>query len=479
MCGVVAALGKGSEFEQMVTQATSLLRHRGIRNRIEFGPAGGIGHVRLPIVGLGKEHDQPMRRGSHLVGFVGELLDFKEHYPGAECDAPVVADTWERVGPWGFRKHDGFWGIVVLDEVLGVLHVLTDYLAQKPMYYRTDCGAAASEPDALLPFGEVTLDQVYLSACIKWGYCPDVTRTPYNEIKHVLPGEHVILDKRGVFQRKIVDELTPLPWNAGNPMIADELEAAVKRRVLSSDVPVACLLSGGVDSALVYEMAEKHANIKAYCATEKNDQSDYWNAVRVVHGNVTAFLDSQPAGLRDSPRHVIYDDVSVLEALKVMQEPIDLGSLRPQVALSRAIPETVCLTGDGADEVFGGYQRSQRYDSQWTDVFQELPAWHMPRLDRVMMKNRIEVRSPFLARNVVRLALSLPHELRKDKNYLRHIALHYLPTSIAQAPKKALRTSEIAHDREAYSYMLVTMFKQKFGEANGTTPKIDDYTGPY
>lgn len=449
MCGVVGALGATDE---QMNEALEALQHRGIRSAIGSCSAGSIGHVRLPIVGLGQEHDQPMRRGDWLIGFVGELLDFREHNPAAECDAEVLADEWEAAGPQALTVHDGFWGVIAIHEKMRVLHVVTDYLGQKPMYYRTDRAAAASELDALKAFGPVTLDKVYLSACIKWGYCPDVERTPYNEIKHVLPGEHVILGMGRSF-RKITDPIqeTAMTWSATHMRL--EIEAAVKRRVLSSDVQTACLVSGGVDSAIVYTLAARHGQpVPYFVISEKTDDPEYLKAKSVINGV------EMPATMRVCR----FDDVGIHEAMLIMQEPIDLGSLRPQIALSRAVKERVCLTGDGADELFGGYQRSQRYDSQYTDTFQELPAWHLPRLDRVMMRERIEVRSPFLARNVVRMALSLPHELRKDKIFLRQLFSDILPPSIAQAPKKALRTSEIEHDRENYSRALVQEFVEVF-----------------
>lgn len=455
MCGVVGAIGRGEDFQNKLRFATAALSHRGIRQKVVFTEAGGVGHVRLPIVGLGEEHDQPMQTkiGGWTVGFVGELLDFKEKYVEEfECDAELVAELWGATGPHGFKDHDGFWGIVALrgSALIGPrLHVLTDYLGQKPMYYRTDMGAAASEPDALLQFGPVTLDEVYLSACVKWGYCPDVTRTPYNEVKHALPGEHVILNEGGVMTRQIVDRLFPL-HDLGTEQLRLEIESAVRRRVQSSDVPVAALVSGGIDSAIVYKLAQRYGNVVPYCAVSNDDDSDLRAAQRVVH---------------ISDLNVIhYDTVNQDEAMRVMQEPIDLGSLRPQVALAKAIPQSVCLTGDGADELFGGYERSLRYDSQYSDVFMELPAWHLPRLDRAMMHNKVEVRSPFLARRVVEMALALPHEARRDKRLLRQLFTDILPPAVTEAKKKALRTDIISKDREAYSMRLVQRFREQFND---------------
>ena len=458
MCGVIAVLGSTD-----ITRSMELLAHRGIRSDVMPTSAGTVGHVRLPIVGLDAEHDQPVMCVGWTIGFVGELLDFREHCPGMECDVDLVAITWATDGPEGFRKFDGFWGIAAIHNTDRTLHVLTDYLGQKPMYYRADVPSAASEPDALVPLGPVTLDEVYLSAVIKWGYCPDLVRTPYSEIRHVLPGEYVIIRAPYTVDRYFTDPIVPVPYHQPDTDIRKEIEAAVKRRVLSSDVQTACLVSGGLDSAIVYTLAKRHGQPVPYFVSESEADPEYWEALGVVRGTAKAFsYEPMVPRIEQNLRRSLWSEVTVQEALAIMQEPIDLGSLRPQIALSRAVRERVCLTGDGADELFGGYQRSQRYDSQNSDVFQELPAWHLPRLDRVMMRQRIEVRSPFLARRVVQMALSLPHEMRQDKRYLRGIFGDVLPPRICEKPKKALRVSEIERDREGYSAHLVHLFREKF-----------------
>lgn len=382
-----------------------------------------------------------MTRGRWIIAFVGEVLDFRETHPHLKCDAQMVADLWDEKGPSCLVGRDGFWHVVAYDTHLHQLHLLCDYLAQKPLYYRTDFGACASEPMACAKLGPTTFDEIYLSSVIKWGYCPEPWRTPFKEVRRVLPGEHVVLSEERKVCSDFVDPLEPI--NLTVPELKVEIEEAIRRRVESSDVPVACLLSGGLDSSIVYTIATRYGDVRPYYV--RGDEPDYEELM-----NVTRVLKSPATG-------VMWTGVKDIDALGIMQEPIDLGSLIPQCALSGAVKETVCLTGDGADELFGGYGRAQRYDSQQTDIFHELVCWHLPRLDRVMMNNLVEVRSPFLARRVAGAALRLPRELRMGKKVLREMFLKDLPEEIIYQKKKPLR---IETDREARSEKLVRLFKQ-------------------
>jgi asparagine synthetase B (glutamine-hydrolysing) len=273
MCGVVAVLGPHRHALEL---ALLLLSHRGIRHKITDCASGYVGHVRLPIVGLGEDNDQPMWQPPWLLGFVGELLDFRDLDPSAECDAPLVQDLWHKSGPEGFTKRDGFWGIAAINQDTDELHVFCDYLAQKPMYYRTDVPSAASEINALRPFGPVTLDKIYLGAVIKWGYCPELERTPFCEIKHVLPGEHVVLSPDGSLSRRIADPLVPV-GTPSHGLLYREMDNAVRRRMAATDVPVACLLSGGVDSAIVYTLAACYGTVKPYYVSGQDNGPLTWS----------------------------------------------------------------------------------------------------------------------------------------------------------------------------------------------------------
>jgi len=441
MCGLIASLGKVD-----VARGLAAMTHRGIRATIRSSKCGQIGHVRLPIVGLDHEYDQPVAVGSNmLLAFVGEILDFRDQDFTAACDLQTAIRLWEARGPRGFSERDGFWSVVVVDDVKERICILCDYLAQKPLYYRTDAPLVASEPVALLQNALPTsIDEIYMAAVVKWGYCPDVQRTPYQEIKKVLPGECVTIGLSGVLDRWIADPLVPIPMA---PLeIKAEIENAVHRRVTSSDVPVAVLVSGGLDSSIVYTLAKRYGDVVPYYAYDEHDASEQLAVSAVTKG-------------RDV-KVVKWSSVDLEDALKIMQEPVDLGSLVPQVALSRVIAERVCLTGDGADELFGGYGRATRYDSQASDIWHELIAWHLPRLDRVMMRSKIEVRSPFLARRVVAGALSQPWSVRRDKRLLRDLYRDDLPPTLSERPKKPLRTRRVEESREEHSLELVNMFRR-------------------
>ncbi len=445
MCGVVGTLGKNSIDRAL--RGVELISYRGIRSRVKGDQNGAIGHVRLPIVGTGEEYDQPVCLSGYYLGFVGEILDFRDRDPEAECDLDLVVQTTIQEGPEGFKKFDGFWSVVVYDSRAKRLHGFVDYLDQKPLYFRHDrhLSMIASELDCIADQALTSLDEVYLSSVCKWGYCPEGWRTPYREIQKLLPGEYVCL-QRGIPARTArIDVLKAVSVDAST--LRKEIEEAVRRRVVASDVPLACLVSGGLDSSIVYKLSQRYrdcADIRVYHV--ENNESEACDLVA-------------PEAFRLDSNHI-----DLIKALLIMQEPLDLGSLIPQVALAEAIDnkggERVCLTGDGADEFFGGYGRSKRYDSQASDVWQELISWHLPRLDRVMMRYQIEVRSPFLARGVASAALALGRQLRIDKKILRDLFSDLLPKEILHSEKKPLRTQEVENDREKRSIELVKMFRE-------------------
>ena len=141
---------------------------------------------------------------------------------------------------------------------------------------------------------------------------------------------------------------------------------------------------------------------------------------------------------------------------------IDLGSVIPQYHLFDAVKRfggyRIFLSGDGADELFGGYKRIHEYDSQKSDVFDELSYYHLPRLDKMSMAHTLELRSPFLNLDLVRFALHLPLEWRKDKKILKDTFAPLLPDEIVNRKKAPLKNPKIKEDKIAYRYKAVDLF---------------------
>ena len=447
MCGFVfvpqgqKSFGTIERAHDVASKLLQMMSYRGLPGRFNVVAEQNMvmGHVRLPIMNLSRAADQPMRIDNWLVAHVGEIFNYKDLSPKAISDTVVLAEVFRRFGLKGFHSFDGFWGSVIANPRSGTATVVVDYLAQKPVYWHSLLNVYASELHCLAALG-VSLNQHYLSNVLKWGYDP-TGQTPYNEVKAIPPGTAI---EMGTSHRDRIHywnwESIPTPID-----LTFALTQAVKNRLLG-DQPISALVSGGLDSTIVYQLADiAGAKIKAFHVD--NDEAQFAQQVA---------LDLETLTL---------DDVDIHEGLAAHQVPVDLGSVVPQLALARAIQKKgfhVVLSGDGADELFGGYRRAMEYDSQWSDVFTELPLYHLPRLDRVMMRHTIELRSPYLAPKVIKFALSLPWSKRRSKEFLREEFRAIVPWPIRSREKKPLRSPVYAENMEAYRRKLVDRFTANF-----------------
>jgi len=420
MCGLVLRFEtktweQASERNRIICGALDKMKHRGTKDPTihHFGNVS-VGHIRLPIINLDNGL-QPYCGKEGKTWLVGEIFNYKEYLNGeAETDTEVLQHLVRHtLDPLHYA--DGMWAGIHRYPT-GETIAFNDYLSQKPLYYSEKYKMVASEPDAFLIFN-LTPDRIHLGSCIKWGYDP-TGRTPWEEVKQ-LPAGHYISE-----------DMIPRPyWDWSKVDTPNDLTAAFRESVknrLVSDQPVAMLLSGGLDSTLTFKVAQElGADLKVFHVD--NDEKDMFLEAVGNHPyeKLVGEYPGQPA------------------AIMAMQSPADAGSLLPQYALGAAVKEKgyhVTLSGDGADELFGGYRRAKEYDSQYSDVFIELPYWHFPRLDRVMMKHTIEHRTPFLAPRIVKYALELQWIQRTQKQELKRIAQGIVPDAIINQPKKPLKS---------------------------------------
>jgi asparagine synthase (glutamine-hydrolysing) len=446
MCGINFTTVRGQ-----INRMNLALAHRGLPGRTGTysNPKSGvhIGHVRLPIVGVGHKFDQPYQHDRKVMSYAGEIFNFRDLVPDAKCDTPVLFEMYSGFGAPVLRGMDGFWSFIYHDERLpGIVEVVTDDLGKKPLYIHLPTLSVSSEIKALVLLEpEWKADELYFSSVAKWGYHIG-DRTPFSSIRKLPIGSVTVLNLTSkTYESYPWAHYTPAP---GTDLRA-EIEKAVYNRMLA-DVPISILLSGGLDSTIIYKLIEAKTHDFTIYHVD-NDESEFLDCLNI------------PSDIRIET--VDPGEVDLGEVLFYNESPVDLGSMIPQYAMSQAIHMTdrdlrVILTGDGADELFGGYRRMADYDAQYSDVFEELVYYHLPRLDRLSMAHSLELRSPFLARPVVLGALALPYSKRVNKKALKEIFEDIVPREIINRPKWPLKSKEVLHN-PGWRQALIRQFRKE------------------
>lgn len=480
MCGLAGFMNMdGAPADSRVLEAMAdLVRHRGPDDRgtlclsIRGGAADtALGFHRLNILDLTKRGHQPMTSadGSIALLFNGAIYNAFDYKPELErrghqfrsgTDTEVLLALYERHGIDGMvERIDGMFAMVVADARQQVLHLVRDRLGIKPLYW-TQCGSAvlfASEAKAFLahPDFHAEIDPAQVDELLAFRYVAGEASL-LKRVRHVGPGRYVTLSPNGVTEKRywtIPDY--PEKRALSREDAVDRLEFALRRSVrsqLRSDVPVGCQLSGGIDSSLITTLA----------GAERQDGPDAFSIVF----DVPAFSEERwiavAAAAAGAPSHrFVFDDGAFMDALDAaswhMDQPISHpNSLALWALAKQSRPHaTVLLSGEGADELFGGYSRlggvhpdtcisATQFHSQArlkklrpaADLAPALDKRHelfregeadalsnclkyemqthlvdlLVRQDKMMMAHGVENRVPFLDRQVVELARALPSD---------------------------------------------------------------------
>lgn len=390
MCGICGAFQIGAPAgrvlaPEVLDRMTDVMRHRGPNDRGVFQRDGvALGVRRLSIVDVEGGH-QPVSNEDGTVWAVqnGELYNHgairnelarSGHRFASRCDTEVIPHLYERYGV-AYQEHlRGKFGIAVWDKHLRRLVLSRDRLGVKPLYYARsgDLLVFASELKSLLASGcvEPSLDYAAIDAYLTLGFFP-APWTPLEGVYKLLPGHRLIADPSGV--RTEPYWRFPLPTVRRGLTVAQhaeglvaELEEAVRLRLMS-DVPLGVMLSGGMDSSLVVAlMARNMAEpVKTFSIGFAED------------GNGNELADARLVAEAFGCDHhelelSIADAVDLSELSWYVDEPLaDLSALG-LLALSELAARhvTVALSGQGADELLGGYRkhRAASIISTWRRV---------------------------------------------------------------------------------------------------------------
>ncbi|HEY3862558.1 MAG TPA: asparagine synthase (glutamine-hydrolyzing) [Verrucomicrobiae bacterium] len=383
MCGIAGWIGPKEDGPGLIEGMTQLLRHRGPDGAgFKTWPLATFIHTRLSLIDLSPAGAQPMATpdGSVWTVFNGEIynhhelrreLEAKGRVFKGRSDTEVVPHLYQEYGPAFLGKLRGMFALAIYDVRARRLLLARDRFGIKPLFY-APCPvrlAFASEIPALrlLPDADVQPDLQALSDFSALSFVPSPS-TFFKGIRALEPGQFLEAEMdqgRVRWQLKRFHEWN-LRVNEDQSLrhAVDRAQALIERAVqrqLESDVPVGCLLSGGIDSSLVSAAAKNGSAETIRTFNVRFSESAYdetWAAVQVAGhiGSVHQTLD-MPA------QSGTWEAITGL--LQCAGQPYADTSLFGANAVCRLMRKevTVALSGDGGDEGFGGYERFRRIKS--------------------------------------------------------------------------------------------------------------------
>ena len=420
MCGIagfvespsVAAPFRADERRALVGAMCDAIRHRGPDDQGAWTDTGvAIGMRRLSIIDLAGGH-QPIRNedGTVWIVFNGEIYNFRElradleaagHRFYTSTDTEAIVHAYEEWGSAAIGRLRGMFGLAIWDTRCGTLLLARDRIGIKPLHY-ADAGGRlyfGSEIKSILCAPGLTreLDADALDHYLSFLYTPR-DRSIFKGVNKLPPG-HVLIWRDGRYR---VERYWEIP--ADEPFRGSEREAAAALRAvladaveshLVSDVPIGAFLSGGIDSSVVVGLMAETAGtrVKTFSIGFDEpafDELEHARRVADYFGTDHHEFVVKPDAIR------ILDDL-----IAHFDEPFADSSAIPTWYVSEMARKhvTVVLSGDGGDELFGGYDRY-------------LPHPRVVAFDRY---------GPKALRRVAALAAArLPHGTR-GKNFLRHV----------------------------------------------------------
>jgi asparagine synthase (glutamine-hydrolysing) len=370
MCGIAGIRRfDGAPVDMVLLRTmTSLLTHRGpdAEGYWTNGPVG-FGHRRLSIIDLsGSAQPMASPEGKCHLTFNGEILNYRElrrrfPYPyRTEGDTETILACYEARGEDGVRELEGQFAFALHDARSGALVLARDRMGILPLYYYVDATqfVFASEIKALLPAIPLKMDPGSLDAYLSQRAVA-APFTLFEGVRKLPPGHMLRVGERGVEQpRRYWQFPAPSPEHPREEEAVERLDALLQAAVdsaLVADVPLGAYLSGGVDSSLIVAIMAKLRNgdrVKTFSAgfgDPRNDELPYARQVSDLLGTEHHEVHVTPEDFRSLwGRLTWHRDAPI-------SEPADVAVFRLAELARRSV--TVVLSGEGSDELFGGYPK--------------------------------------------------------------------------------------------------------------------------
>ena len=418
MCGILGIIGDTSVFSQKCFE-----------NGVNRGPEGSIikylskdilfGFHRLAINGLNTISNQPIIVDNIVLICNGEIYNYKQLYtlsnsiPTTNSDCEVIIHIYKKYGiSTTLTMLDGVFAFMLYDMNKEEIYVARDPYGVRPLYMATH-----------LISNSIDFQYTYIfSSEIK-----QINQTLVDtKIVSFSPGHYICLKKLfswhydglvKYIHEPCIQHFLPNTINLNN-LLQNGLENAVKKRVENTDRPIACLLSGGLDSSLITALVCKYTDPSRL----KTFSIGLPGSVDIIYAEkVAKHLNTDHTSIVMTENDFFDAIPEVIRAV----ESYDTTTVRASVGnylVAKYIKENteckVLFTGDGADELMGGYlyfhaaPDALEFDKECRRLLKDIHQFDVLRSDRTISSNGLEPRVPFLDRGFVQFYLSIPSQLR-------------------------------------------------------------------
>lgn len=380
MCGIVGIVSKNNSQLDLIDDAIETLNKRGPdnQNSIKLGSIA-LAHSRLSIIDVSSNANQPFVDSTkrYTLVFNGEIynhLELKKELIAdgfnfsTNSDTEVLLNLYIKYGELCLEKLNGFFAFSVFDKQNNNLFIARDRMGIKPLLYYFDGNdfIFSSEMKAIFKFKiDKSIDQVSLFNYLQFNYIP-TQNSILKKIKKLKPGCFINIENinnineieelcyyQVPFNEKETIQKNAFNYDKSKEILRNLLDDSVQMRLVA-DVPVGTFLSGGIDSSIISLIAKKHkSDLQTFSIGYRDepffDETEYANAVAKKIG---------------SEHHVfkltndeLYENLS--DILDYIDEPFADSSAIAVYLLSKYTKKhvSVALSGDGADEMFSGYNK--------------------------------------------------------------------------------------------------------------------------
>jgi asparagine synthase (glutamine-hydrolysing) len=425
-----------------------------------------MGFHRLAINGLNETSNQPIYQDNLILICNGEIFNYKDLIKEynlnvkTESDCEVILHLYVMFGKDCLNKLDGEFSFIIYNQESKELFIARDPFGVRPLYYLND--------------------GIYL--CFSSDISP-MTFTYLNSVKHFPPGHYCELDPtmrsfipKKYYYTKHVD--------TNHAKVYYELCNAVKKRVITTERPIACLLSGGLDSSLIAALANRYSMeyngipIETYSIGLQDSEDLKYSSkvadhIQSKHTQIICtnndFLDSIPKVIEDIET---YDTTTVRASV---------GNWNVGKYIKEHSEAKVILNGDGADEVMGGYLYFHacpdeiEFDEECRRLLKDIHKFDVLRSDKSISSHGLEPRTPYLDPAFVSAYLSLspterfhPGWKKPEKYVIREIIQKFdpnlLPEEVLFRKKEAFSDGVSGINKSWYEIIQDSLDSQNVGD---------------